>query len=120
MCKEVPPLSLVVSLPLSVYTSAPTTSIVQLKGCLDATRTLPQGKELTCYHCSVHVAQSRYTCTFVGWSVKIDRLNCPTERSSLTLFNHRCLPSSEVPRVFYVVKVFSDFSWAMYISEKKV
>ena len=44
----------------------------------------------------------------------------PNELSSLTLFNHRRLPSSEVSRVFFVIKVFYDFSWAMYISEKKV
>ena len=42
------------------------------------------------------------------------------ERTSFTLFNLRGHPSSEVPHVFFVLKVFDDFSWTVYIGSKMV
>ena len=41
-------------------------------------------------------------------------------RTSLTLFNLRRHPSSKVPHVFYALKVFNDFSWAVYVGNKMV
>ena len=55
-----------------------------------------------------------------GWSVVIDGDDGGVERTSLTLFNLRRHRSSEVPRVFYSLKVFNDFSVAVYVGDKMV
>ena len=65
---------------------------------------------------SVHVVPVHHT----GWSVTIDGGDSGVERTSLTLFNLRQHRSSEVPRVFYALKVFNDFSWAVYVGNKMV
>ena len=65
---------------------------------------------------SVHVVLVHHT----GWSVTIDEGDSGVERISLTLFNLRRHRSSEVPHVFYALKVFNDFSWAVYVVDKMV
>ena len=55
-----------------------------------------------------------------GWSATIDKGHTGVEHTSLTLFNLRRHSSSEVPHVFYVLKVFADFSWAVYVGNRMV
>lgn len=50
----------------------------------------------------------------------VDGGDSGVERTSLTLFNLRRHLTSEVPHVFYALKVFGDFSWALYVSKKTV
>ena len=55
-----------------------------------------------------------------GWSATVDKGHTGVERTSLILFNLRRPSSSEVPHVFYVLKVFADFSWAVYVGNRMV
>ena len=123
------PLSFNVYFPLSIYATAPVSSIQQLISRLEVTQKLPQGERLP--HIMVKSSVIKiivlpliqyiniaYNC--VEWSVRTDESECNPERRSVTIFNHRRHPSSEVPHVFFTIKVFFDFSWAIYIGEKKV
>lgn len=63
-----------------------------------------------------------YHIIIIEWSITIEGVDsdASVERTSLTLFNHRRHHSSEVPCVFYTLKVFNDFSWAVYVGNKMV
>lgn len=111
------PLRFNISLPLSVYASAPAPSIQHLKSRLEVTHTLPQGTHLLYCICTLwHVVLVYHA----GWSVTIDGGDSGVERTSLTLFNLRRHHSSEVPSVFYTLKVFNDFSWTVYVGDNMV
>ena len=116
------PLSFKVTLPISVYVSAPAPSIEHLKSRLEIAHTLPQGTILVfaIRHFVLHSSCIPYN--VIEWSITIEGVDsdASVERTSLTLFNHRRHPSSEVPCVFYALKVFNDFSWAVYVGNKMV
>ena len=118
LCKNLIPLSFNVSFPISAYANAPVPTIHSLKSRLEVAHALPQG---TCLLLAIEylyicIATCLYPLMFhdTGWSATVDEGHTGVELTSLTLFNLRRHSSSEVPSVFYVLKVFADFSWAVY------
>ena len=111
------PLSFNVSLSMPVHQHHQSSQ--HLKSRLEVTHTLQQGTSLLFginFCTSLHVALVHHT----GWSVIIDGDDSGVERTSLTLFNLRRHRSSEVPCVFYSLKVFNDFSVTVYVGDKMV
>ena len=112
LCMEIPSHSpsLFLFHSLSIPARAPALSIQQLKSWLEITHTLPQGTSLLfgVSYIFLHAGLVHHT----GWSVIIDG-DDSVARTSLTLFILRRHRFSEVPHVFYTLKVFSDFSMAV-------